>query len=75
MLARKIIQHASNTIIEILANPTIQELDKISQVEFAESLEKMLTNYMTPSVLADSNETIRLFAQNMAECHVMSTPK
>ncbi len=67
-LARDIIQHASKTMIEILANPTRQELHAIFQAEFAAVIEKMLANHMTPTILAHSKETICLLAQKMAEC-------
>lgn len=67
-LARDIIQHASHTIIERLANPTDPELGAMSQRQFAEVIEKMLANYMTPSELAHSKENIDLFTQNIAAC-------
>ena len=58
-LARDIIQHASKTIIELLA-PRNQLIDKIDQEQFAEAIETMLTNYMTPSMLIQSKENIRV---------------
>ena len=61
-LARDIIQYASKTMIEILANPTRQELHAISQAEFGAVIEKMLANYMAPTNLA----------QEMTECSSMS---
>lgn len=68
VLARDIIQHASKTMIEILANLTRQELHAISQAEFAEVIATMLANYMTPTILASSRKNICLLAQNMVEC-------
>ena len=62
-LARDIIQYASKTMIEILANPTRQELHAVSQAEFAAIIEEMLTNYMTPTTVAHSKGTIHLLAQ------------
>lgn len=70
-LARDIIQYASKTIIEILANPTRQELHVISQAEFAAVIEEMLASYMTPTILARSKEVIHLLAQKMTECPPM----
>lgn len=67
-LARDIIQYASKTIIEILANPTRQELHAISQGEFAAVIEELLANYMTPTILARSKDAIDLLAQKMTEC-------
>lgn len=67
-LARDIIQYASKTIIEILANPTRQELHAISQGEFAAVIEGMLANYMTPTILTRSKDAIDLLAQKMTEC-------
>lgn len=67
-LARDIIQHASKTMIEILANPTRQELHEISQTEFSTVIAKMLANYMTPTTFAHSKGTIHRLAQSMTEC-------
>lgn len=61
-LAREVIQHASKTIIQSLANPVSIEL---SQEEFAEVMEKMLANYMTPSALSRSIESIQSLTANI----------
>ncbi len=67
-LARDVIQHASKTIVEILADSTSREVQVISQEEFAGVIEKMLANYMTPGVLARSKENVRLLTQQVSEC-------
>lgn len=67
-LARDIIQHASKTMIEILAKPTSKELHVFSQATFPAVIEKMLANYMTPTTFAHSKGTICLLAQKMTEC-------
>ena len=58
-------------MIEILSNPTRQELHAISQAEFAAIIEEMLTNYMTQTTVAHSKGTIHLLAQKMTECSPM----
>ncbi len=67
-LARDIIQFASKTIIEILANPTRQELHAVSQVEFSAVIQEMLANHMTPTILSRSKEAINLLGHQMVEC-------
>ncbi len=67
-LARDVIQYASKMIIEILANPTRQELHAVSQGEFAAVIEEILANYMTPTILGRSKEAIDLLSQKMTEC-------
>lgn len=71
-LARDIIQHASKTMIEILAKPTSKELHVFSQATFPAVIEKMLANYMTPTTLAQSKGTIHLLAQEMTACISLS---
>jgi chorismate mutase len=61
-LARDIIQHASCRIIELLASPTAEE---ISAEEFAELIKKILSNYMTPHTLTESEESIALLTESV----------
>lgn len=68
MLARDVIQHASKTIIKLLAEPSNQLLDEIAQKEFSEAIEKMLANYMTPGVLAQSKENIKRLTESVSKC-------
>ncbi len=67
-LARDVIQHASRTIVEILADSTSREVQVISQEEFTGGIEKMLGNYMTPSALLCSQEHRQLLAHSVAKC-------
>ena len=68
MLARDVIQHASKTIIELLAEPSNQLFDEISQKEFIAAIEKILANYMTPGVLAHSKENLSLLSESISKC-------
>lgn len=56
-LARHIIKHASEKIIEALSNSTHSEN---TERELFEIIQKMLSNYMTPSALIENTETISL---------------
>jgi chorismate mutase len=69
-LVRNIIQYASITMIQILADSTTRGLQAVSQEGFAEIIEKMLANYMTPSILAHSKENVRLLSKKVIECSV-----
>jgi len=58
-------------MIEILAKPLSQELHANSRAELAAVIEEMLANYMTPTMLSHSKESIHLFAQKIVECSPM----
>lgn len=60
MLARDIIQHAGNLIIESLAT-------------LAQVIEQMLSNYMTPNVLRDSTVSIHAMVESAAGCSIRQT--
>lgn len=67
-LARDIIQYASKTIIELLAEPGKPLLDEIARQEFSEAIEKILAHYMTLSVLNQNKENVTLLIESMSKC-------
>lgn len=70
MLARGIIQHASNMIIEAAGNPDLHEIYRDNQEELVKVIEQILSNYMTPSALSKSKESIHLLAESVKNCSV-----
>lgn len=68
LLARDIIQYASRTIIEALANPDLREYYGGAQEDLERVIEQMLSNYMMPSALSKSREPIHLLVENIKDC-------
>jgi len=72
-LARNIIQYANLMIIKALVHPATQKLNPHAQRDFVDDLEKILSNYMTPTQLSDSDEQINLLAESIMRCSIPRT--
>ena len=70
-LARDIIQYASNSIIEALAESE-SLLASLTEQELTTKFEKMLAEYMRPKDVSDSKENIRVLAEEVVMCTKVS---
>lgn len=67
-LAREVIQFASKTIIDVLADAE-QFSSVVLQEEFSDTFEKMLSVYMSPRFLSKSKENIPIMIQDINHCY------
>lgn len=68
LLARDIIQYASRTIIEALANSDLREYYESAPEDIEKIIEKMLSNYMTPKALSESKGEISSLVESITSC-------
>ncbi len=66
-LARDIIQYASRTIVDELANPDLCEYYGGAQEDLERITEQMLSNYMMPRVLSESKEGIHSLVEGIKD--------
>ncbi len=67
-LARDIIQHATGMMIDALVNPDLCEYYGNAHEEIKEVVKQMLSNYMTPRVLAESETPIERLVVSIKGC-------
>lgn len=70
ILARDIIQYASRTIIDALANPDLREYYGSAQEDLEKVTEQMLSNYMMPRVLSENKESIHSLVEGIKDCSI-----